>query len=271
MTNVQTKPLDWFKPDPNQPRKTFDDDELDRLGDDMLARGVLNPLLAWVDGDHGIIGDGWRRWLAAGRKKIQELPVIIIAKPKTVTEARGIQFATVIHRADLSGHEKSSAAAELMRMNPQWSQVDLTNFLHIAPSMGTKLLSPSKCINEVKDALREGKIGISTVYTISKCKTPEEQQRMLAQALAGSSRDQLEQAFRKNRTPRAPAVRVSRVKCVLPSGVSVVVSGERVSLEECVQALADASKEMKRACELGYTARTFAAVMKDRNKKKGVA
>ena len=49
-------------PDPENPRKHFDEQELHRLGDDMLVRGVLVPLL--VKPNDAII-DGERRWRAA--------------------------------------------------------------------------------------------------------------------------------------------------------------------------------------------------------------
>jgi len=57
------------------------------------------------------------------------------------------------------------------------------------------------------------------------------------------------------------------VRCQLPSGVQIVVSGEGVSLEDAIEALGEAIKEMKRARDLGYTAKTFAAAMKDKSKK----
>jgi hypothetical protein len=56
---------------------------------------------------------------------------------------------------------------------------------------------------------------------------------------------------------------------MLLSGVSVVVSGAGVSLDESIEALGEAIKEMKRARDLGYTAKTFAAAMKDRSKAGG--
>jgi len=84
--------------------------------------------------------------------------------------------------------------------------------------------------------------------------------------LSGASRDAIEQAGRKKRAG-APSVKASKVKCFLPSGVQVVVSGNGVSLDESIEALNEAIKEMKRARELGYTAKTFAAAMKDKARK----
>ena len=83
------QPLSWFHPDPDNPRKDFDPVELDRLGDDMVARGVLVAVLAKPE---GTIIDGERRRRAAKMKGIKELPVIVTDRPER--EIRGIQLAT---------------------------------------------------------------------------------------------------------------------------------------------------------------------------------
>ena len=100
MSTMQMKTTGALKADPKNPRKTVDEKDSDRLGDDMLARGVLVPLLVKPD---GTIIDGWRRWMAAQRKGIKELPVIITDKPEM--EIKGIQLATVFHKSDLTGYE----------------------------------------------------------------------------------------------------------------------------------------------------------------------
>jgi ParB family chromosome partitioning protein len=262
-TMSQMKPTNTLKPDPKQPRKFFSDEELDRLGDDMLARGVLVPLLILPD---GTVIDGERRKLAAVKKGIKELPVRVIDKPMSEKELRGIQLATVFHKVDLTAYEKYETCAELMCMNPGWMAKDCAEFLHLDPSMLTRLLSPCRCVPAVQEALKQGKIGISDCYAISKLSEPE-QAGLLALKLSGASRDQLEVAGRKSRNAGQPTVRVQRVKCILPNGVSVVVAGEGVSLDESIEALGEVMKEMKRARDLGYTAKTFAAAMKDRSKR----
>ena len=153
-----------------------------------------------------------------------------------------------------------------MGLNPGWLAKDLAEHLHIDPSMVTRLLSPTKCTVAWQDALKDGKVGISDVYAASKL--PEaEQAGLLALKLSGASRDAIEKAGRKKRSVDVEAVRVNRVKCLLPSGVQVVVSGSSVSLDESIEALTEAVKEMKRARDLGYTSKTFAAAMKDKARK----
>jgi ParB/RepB/Spo0J family partition protein len=259
----QMKPTNTLKPDPKQPRKFFDEEELDRLGDDMLARGVLQDLLITPD---STIIDGWRRWLAAQRKNIKELPVKVIDKPLTEKDLRGIQLATFFHKVGLKGYEQWQSCSELMCMNPEWELKNLAEFLHVSQSMMTRLLSPSKCIPGWQAALKDGKVGISDCYQASQL--PEsEQAGLLALKLSGASRDEIARVSRRKRNGEQDTVRVQRVKCALPNGITVVVSGEAVSLDESIDALSETIKEMKRARELGYTAKTFVAAMKDKSKR----
>jgi hypothetical protein len=144
---------------------------------------------------------------------------------------------------------------------------DLAGLLSFDPSMMTRLRSASKVVPSVREALAAGKIGLSTVYAISKCESPAEQERVLAQALSGASRDSIEQAGRKKRTAATSTVRVSRIKAVLPSGVCIVASGEGLTLDDLIESLGEAQREAKKAREQGLDARTFQAVLRDKAKK----
>ena len=266
MTTLQTRPRDWFKPDPKQPRTSYDEDEVARLGDDMLARGVLVPLLARPEGNHGIIIDGWRRWLAAGKKGINELPVIITEKGQTQMEVRGIQIATAIHRADLTGFEKWMACKELLSLNPDWQLADLAKFLHLGASTITKLMSPSKSSKAWQEALANGQVGIGDCYAAAGL--PEaEQATLLTMKLSGASRDDLAQAGRKHRNGSKPSIKLTRVKCILPSsGVSIIASGAELSLDDFIESLGEAQKEAKKARDNGGDIKSFQAVLKAKNK-----
>lgn len=262
MATMQMKPVGFFKADPKNPRTSADETDLDHLGDDMLARGVLVPLLAKPD---GTIIDGWRRWLAAGCKGIKELPVIITDRPEK--EIKGIQLATVFHRADLTGHEKWLAGAELMCMNPGWQLKDLAEFLHLGASTITKLLSPSKCTAAWQEALRDGKVGISECYAASGL--PEaDQAALLTLKLSGASRDAIVHAGRKSRNGSTPSVKVTRVKCQLPSGVCIVATGEGLSLDDLIEALAQAQTEAKKARAQDGDIRSFQAGLNAKAKKR---
>lgn len=264
MAQGVNKPLTWFKPDGKQARKTFSEADLRSLGESMKAFGQLQPVGAKPD---GTLLWGERRYRAAQLVGIKELQVIITDRQLADMEIRLIQLTENMLRTDLTGHEKWQACAELMCMNPHWQMKDLAEHLHLDPSMVTRLLSPSKCIPAAQEALAAGKIGISDCYAISKL--PEwEQAGLLALKLSGASRDAVEQAGRKSRKGQAATVKVARIKCPLPGGTVVQISGNGISLDEAIAVAQEWVREAKKASEQGLDAKTFERVCKDKAKGK---
>ncbi len=265
MATLATKPLSWFKTAP-QARKHFDEAELRQLGESLKVR-QLQPVVARPD---GLLIAGERRLRAASLVGLAELQVVISEEPLSESQLRILQLSENLHRADLRDCEKFRACEELLRLNPQWSNKDLASHLKLSESTVTKYMAPSRCIPEVQEALEAGQIGITACYEISRA--PQEQQaELLRLKLAGTSRDALADHVRKQKSKSTPQVRVKRITCALPSGLSVTVSGQELSLDELIEALGEAQKEAKRAREQGLDAKTFSAVMKDKAKKAGGA
>jgi ParB family chromosome partitioning protein len=109
-------------------------------------------------------------------------------------------------------------------------------------------------------------VGITACYEISRV-APEQQAELLALKSSGTSRDGIARQVRKRKQAASPQVRVRRIACPLPGGICITLSGRELSLEECIEALGEAIREMKRSRELGYTAKTFASAMKDKSHK----
>lgn len=265
MPSLTQKPLKWFKPAP-QARKHFDEAELRQLGESLKVR-QLQPVVARPD---GLLIAGERRLRAASLVGLPELQVVISEEPLTESELRILQLSENLHRADLRDCEKWQACEELLRLNPDWSNKDLAAHLKLGESTVTKYLSAGRCIPEVQQALEAGRIGITACYEISRAQQ-EQQAELLQMKLAGTSRDALADRVRKQKNQSVPQVRVKRITCPLPSGVSVAVSGQEVSLDELIDALGEAQKEAKKARDQGLDAKTFSAVMKDKAKKAGGA
>ncbi len=258
MTAIQMKLTGLLKADPNNPRKAADDKDVDQLGDDMLARGVLVPLL--VKPDMTII-DGWRRWLAAQRKGIKELPVIVTDRPED--EIPAIQMSTVFHKVDLIAYDKAMACIRILELHPGWQMKDLAEYLHIDPSSVTRWCSLSRVIQAWRDALKDGKVGISDVYAASKL--PEKDQAgLLSLKLSGASRDTIEQAGRKKRSGDKPAVKVSRLKIPLPGGMVVQISGKDLDLDGGIESTKEALKALDKARKEGLDSKTAQAVWRDK-------
>lgn len=110
---VLTVPVADLMGDPDQPRKRFGEDELDSLAESIRAQGVIQPLIVTPkrdDGHHVIIA-GERRWRAAQRAELHDLPVIV----REVSEDGGAEIALIenIQRVDLNPMEEADAYARL--------------------------------------------------------------------------------------------------------------------------------------------------------------
>lgn len=66
-----------IRPNPNQPRKIFNDASLQELADSIVKHGVIQPILVRAEGDNFLIIAGERRWRAAQKAQSHEIPVII--------------------------------------------------------------------------------------------------------------------------------------------------------------------------------------------------
>ena len=264
---LQTKkPITWFKTT-KQVREHFDDERELRLAESMKADGQLQPVLARAD---GTLIAGERRLRAAIRAGIPELLVTVFDEPLSETQVKVLQLTENLHRDDLKDSEKWHACEELLRLNPGWGNKDLAAHLKLSESTVTKYLAPSRCNAEVRHALEEGRIGITAAYEISRAGEGQ-QGELLRLKLSGTSRDGLAEHVRKRRRDSTPQVRVKRVTCPLPSGVTIVVTGVELSLDDLIDALAEAQKEARKSREQGLDAKTFSAVMRDRAKAGGKA
>lgn len=223
-TTLTSKPLDFFKPDPGNPRKSSPIEELRELRDSLVKKQLI-PLLTMPD---GIIIDGWRRWCAAKLDgKPECLDVIITDEPLTPAQIKEIQLVTALHRADLKPYEQFLGCRDWLALNPGASAKDLAARIDRDPSMLVRILSLSKCIQLVQQAAAEGKLGPSEWYAIAKAPTEAEQEALFAAKLAGASRDQLEQRGRKLRNGNAHGIKVNRLKIPLGQGRSVTIEAIR--------------------------------------------
>jgi ParB family chromosome partitioning protein len=259
MRQLTTKPLSWFKIDNI---RTYYDDEEDRLLGESLSHRQIHPLIARPD---GTILDGARRHRGAEMVGLSVLEVLVTDESLSSADIREIQLISAFHRSDLTGFEKWQALLAVRAAHPTWQQQELAGHLHVSPKMIKVLLSPSDCVPEAQQALRERRIGISDCHAISSVQRAE-QPELLARKLAGASRDELVREGRRRRNKGDNHARVSKVKCLLSSGVVVTVCGEGIGLDELIEALSEAQREARRARDQNLDARTWQAVMRDKAK-----
>jgi ParB family transcriptional regulator, chromosome partitioning protein len=235
------------------------DEELEALAQSWLERPIHDIIVT----PSMKLGDGNRRLMGLELLGETEVDVFMTDEELDDKALLEIGLTTAIHRADLSAFDKSQACMELLELNPGWQNQDLARCLKLDPSTVTKLRSPSKCVPEVVEALRDNKISISDTYEISKAVDRDDQLRLLALKNAGASREVLAAQGRKQRTAATPAVRASKIKVPLVSGPVVTVSGDDITLEEAIEAAGEAVKQMKAAVAKGLNAKTAMSVWRD--------
>ena len=110
---IETLPLREIEPDPDQPRKTFDDETLAELASSIAEHGLIQPIAVRpkVSGGYLIVA-GERRWRACRMAGLTEAPVVV----KDVTDEQAMEIALVenLQREDLDPVEEALGCKRLM-------------------------------------------------------------------------------------------------------------------------------------------------------------
>lgn len=106
-------PVELLRANPNNPRKNFGESELEELARSIRDKGVLQPIVArpLPDGEFEIVA-GERRWRAAQRAGVHDVPVLI----RELTDGEALEIALIenIQRSDLNPLEEARAFSLLL-------------------------------------------------------------------------------------------------------------------------------------------------------------
>lgn len=105
--------LNEIEPNKDQPRKTFDEEALAELADSIAQHGVIQPLLVrpMPDGSYQLVA-GERRWRAARRAGLSEVPVVI----REMSDSEMMELALIenLQREDLNPIEEAEGLQQLI-------------------------------------------------------------------------------------------------------------------------------------------------------------
>jgi ParB family chromosome partitioning protein len=111
----QTIDIARIAPNPDQPRRTFTEDALEELAASIREKGIIQPLILRVNprdpGGFEIVA-GERRWRAAQRAQLHEVPAIV--RELDDTEVLELAIIENIQRADLNAVEEAAGYRQLM-------------------------------------------------------------------------------------------------------------------------------------------------------------
>src|SRR5512146_2602955 len=107
-------PIENLSPNPRNPRRAFTEAELNELAGSIRGRGIIQPIVVREHGGpgHYEIVAGERRWRAAQRAGLHEVPIAIV----DATDVQSLEFAIIenVQRADLNAIEEATGYLRLM-------------------------------------------------------------------------------------------------------------------------------------------------------------
>ena len=150
----QTVPIERIRPNPDQPRRRFSEDDLNDLAASIKEKGVIQPLIVRSrdGGDYEIVA-GERRWRAAQMAQLHELPVVV----REFDDVEVLEVAIIenIQRADLNAIEEAAGYKQLMEKFGH-TQEKMAEALGKSRSHIANLVRLLQLPEDVVDLVREG-------------------------------------------------------------------------------------------------------------------
>ena len=178
---ARTVPTEFLRPNPKNPRKAFDDAELENLANSIREKGIIQPILVRALprlADVYEIIAGERRWRAAQRAGLHDVPILIIEADDR--EALELAIIENVQRADLNPIEESAGYERLIE-EFTYTQADLGKIIGKSRSHIANTLRLLKLPASIKDKLVSGEITSGHARALLSVTDPESAARRIVQ------------------------------------------------------------------------------------------
>lgn len=155
MSEVRYILLSEIEPNPNQPRRSFDEESLRELAVSIKEHGVIQPIVVTPSKNGFVIVAGERRWRAAKIAGLKKIPAIV----RTMSAQHKLEMALIenLMREDLNPLEIGMSYLKLMNQF-NMSTVDIGKRIGRSHSMISNHIRLLKLPDFLKTALAEGEI-----------------------------------------------------------------------------------------------------------------
>jgi ParB family chromosome partitioning protein len=181
---VQKIRIEDIVPNPEQPRREFDEQQLSELAESIKRHGVLQPIIVMREGDKYHIVAGERRYRASVSAGLTHVPAIV----RSLEELERVELALIenIQRVDLSPLEQ---ALSVYKLQQQFNLAleDVAKKLGKAPSTISNLTRLLQLPDAAREALRQGKISEGHARAILALKGNESKQDELLRCILDNS------------------------------------------------------------------------------------
>jgi len=167
-----TLPVSFLKPSAFQPRKTFDEHEIESLAASIMEKGILQPIIVrpTAKPDSYEIVAGERRWRAAQRAKLHEVPVAI----REFSDADTLSIAIIenVQRTDLNPIEEAGGYQQLID-HFGYTQEQLSHAVGKSRSHIANLLRLLRLSPRIQALVSEGRISAGHARILVTAGNPE--------------------------------------------------------------------------------------------------
>lgn len=162
---VKRLPVDFVIANRSNPRRSFNETQLEELTQSIREKGVMQPLLVRPSDDPNIFEliAGERRWRAAQRAGLHEVPVII----RDVDDREALELAIIenVQRADLNPVEEAQGYEQLLEQFG-YTQNDLAQVIGKSRSHVANTLRLMKLPTDVREMLASGQLTAGHARTL---------------------------------------------------------------------------------------------------------
>ncbi len=180
-SSARRVPIEFLSPNPNNPRKSFDGEEMESLVASVREKGIVQPILVRSVGSEGryeIIA-GERRWRAAQRAGLHDVPVAI----HQATDKEALELAIVenVQRADLNPIEEATGYQQLIDAFG-YSQNDIAHSIGKSRSHIANTLRLLKLPEKVRAYLLDGRLTAGHARALVGASDPEAMAKRIVEA-----------------------------------------------------------------------------------------
>jgi ParB family chromosome partitioning protein len=179
--NQRRVPIEYLRPNPRNPRKSFSEAELEELAASIKERGIIQPVVVravrGAKDSYEIIA-GERRWRAAQRAGLHEVPIV----PLEATDSEALELAIIenVQRSDLNPLEEAGGYQALAD-EYKHSHEDIAKIVGKSRSHVTNTLRLLKLSEPVKAYINAGKITAGAARMLIGADDPEEMAREIVE------------------------------------------------------------------------------------------
>ena len=177
--SLRHMPIELLHASPNNPRKHFADADLDDLARSIREKGLLQPLVVRNrgDGEYEIVA-GERRWRAAQRAGVHEIPVLI----RDLSDGEALEIALIenIQRSDLNPLEEARAY-NLLLDQFNYTQQQLAESVGKSRSHISNTLRLLNLPESVRQQIESGKLTAGHARTLVATEAPSEMAEQIIQ------------------------------------------------------------------------------------------